>query len=100
MPKFRKIPVIVDAEQLEEDFRTDAMQVIGFPGDWLIVDPAGDIVIVPDEYFRANYEPAEPEASLALFGAKPQGAIQVLKNQQGQDLVYREGIKLADEVPI
>jgi hypothetical protein len=91
MPKFRTIPVIVDARLLTENVYTDNGICIGYEGDWIVVDPAGRQKFYTDTDFRATFEPAEIKASLMLFGDQPECDLTILNDSQGKTLVYRDG---------
>lgn len=84
MPKFRKKPIVIDAEQWEGDnltraasmfqtpeviIKSDGLEFIvgtlegtmtGRMGDWLIRGVKGEHYPCKDEIFRATYEPANP----------------------------------------
>ena len=60
MAKFRKKPVVIEAEQLIE--RTEIKTLEGVmvkPGDWLITGVAGERYPCRDDIFRATYEEVE-----------------------------------------
>jgi len=69
MPKFRKVPVIIDAVQIELPMTVDTLEGVmqGNPGDWLITGVKGEQYFYKDDIFRMTYEPAETKASLALY---------------------------------
>lgn len=82
MSKFRKKPVVIDAEQFNADeyvegVLMDATSPTGFsigtlegkhevtPGDWIITGVAGERYPCKDPIFRATYDPvAEEEFAL------------------------------------
>jgi hypothetical protein len=68
MPKFRKKPVVIEAERLTEAREIETMEgtLTGRPGDWLITGVKGEIYPCADDVFRATYEAADPEAQRAL----------------------------------
>jgi hypothetical protein len=57
--KYRKKPVIVEAEQIREPMsvNTPFGTVHGAEGDWLVTAGDGQQWFCTDEYFRLNYEP-------------------------------------------
>lgn len=59
MPKFRKLPVEVEAVQLTRTVHVDTPegQMVGNPGDWLITGVEGEQYPCKDSIFRATYEP-------------------------------------------
>jgi hypothetical protein len=59
MGKFRKKPVVIEAERLTErtEIKTLEGVMVGEPGDWLITGIAGEKYPCKDEIFRATYEP-------------------------------------------
>lgn len=85
MPKFRTIPIIVDARQLTEDI------LIANKGDWIVVDPDGKTKYYTDEVFRQTFEPADTHASLMLFGEQPDCGLSILQDNDGNTLVYKDG---------
>ena len=61
MRKFRKKPVVIEAEQLIErtEIKTLEGVMVGNPGDWLITGVAGERYPCRDDIFRATYEEVE-----------------------------------------
>lgn len=61
MAKFRKKPVVIEAEQLIErtEIKTLEGVMVGNPGDWLITGVAGERYPCRDDIFRATYEEAK-----------------------------------------
>lgn len=61
MAKFRKKPVVIEAERLTErtEIKTLEGVMVGEPGDWLITGIAGEKYPCKDEIFWATYEPVE-----------------------------------------
>jgi hypothetical protein len=61
MAKFRKKPVVIEAEQLIErtEIKTLEGVMVGNPGDWLITGVAGERYPCRDDIFRATYEEVE-----------------------------------------
>ena len=59
--KFRKKPVVIEAEQLIErtEIKTLEGVMVGNPGDWLITGVAGERYPCRDDIFRATYEEVE-----------------------------------------
>lgn len=56
--KFRKKPVVVEAERLTERIEIETLEgvMVGNPGDWLITGIAGERYPCKDDIFRATYE--------------------------------------------
>lgn len=94
MPKFRKKPVVIEAEQwfpgkkiagvipspvnepTEDNPKGEYGQIetlegwmICSPGDWIITGVANERYPCKDAIFRATYEPTDDKASSALEGA-------------------------------
>lgn len=65
MAKFRKKPVVIEAERLTErtEIKTLEGVMVGEIGDWLITGIAGEKYPCKDEIFRATYEPVGTSAS-------------------------------------
>ncbi len=65
MSKFRKRPLIVDAEQYNGLYplaiQTLEGPIIARPGDWIITGIKGEKYPCKPEIFRASYEPVEPD---------------------------------------
>jgi len=61
MAKFRKKPVVIEAEQLIErtEIKTLEGVMVGNPGDWLITGVAGERYPCRDDIFLATYEEVE-----------------------------------------
>lgn len=61
MAKYRKKPVVIDAEQITEQIAIETLEgtMIGNPGDWLITGVAGEKYPCKDAIFQATYEPVE-----------------------------------------
>lgn len=59
MAKFRKKPVIIDAEQLIEDIIVPTLEgdMRGHRGDWLITGVKGEKYVCRDDIFKMTYEP-------------------------------------------
>ena len=57
--KFRKLPVVIHAEQLTErvEVHTREGTIVGVPGDWLITGVKGEKYPCGDTIFRQTYEP-------------------------------------------
>lgn len=95
MPKFRKKPVVVEAEQWFPGKEVPGV-VFGrpplstgpkiwytltlegwhevMPGDWVITGVAGERYPCKDAIFRATYEPTDEEAARALNDEDRKGA--------------------------
>ena len=61
MAKFRKKPVVIEAEQLLErtEIKTLEGVMVGNPGDWLITGVAGEQYPCREDNIRATYEEVE-----------------------------------------
>lgn len=61
MAKYRKKPVVIDAERLTERTEIKTLEgiMVGEPGDWLITGIAGEKYPCKDAIFQATYEPIE-----------------------------------------
>ena len=70
MPKFRKLPVIIDAVRITEEVRiqTREGELTGYPGEWLITGVHGEKYPCGDDIFRQTYEPAS-KAAVEAFAA-------------------------------
>jgi len=70
MPKFRKRPVVIDAERITEETRVDTREgtLTGYPGEWLITGIHGEKYPCGDDIFRQTYEAANEAAVKALGG--------------------------------
>lgn len=60
MGKYRKKPVVVDAEQTEVEVKIDTLEgmMIANPGDWIITGVQGERYPCKPDIFDATYEPA------------------------------------------
>ncbi|MDD5061108.1 MAG: hypothetical protein PHN44_02360 [Candidatus Marinimicrobia bacterium] len=58
MPKFRKKPVIIEAERITEKIKIDTREgtLCGYPGEWLITGVEGEKYPCDDAIFRKTYE--------------------------------------------
>ena len=63
MPKFRKKPVVIEAEQLTERIVIKTLEgdMVGRVGDWLITGVAGEQYPCKSDIFEATYDPVEEE---------------------------------------
>ena len=61
MPKFRKKPVVIEAEQLTERIVIKTLEgdMVGRVGDWLITGVNGELYPCKPRIFEATYEPVE-----------------------------------------
>ena len=61
MPKFRKRPIVIEAERLitDEIIKTPEGNMIGRAGDWLVTGIKGEQYPVRHDIFEATYEPVE-----------------------------------------
>jgi hypothetical protein len=59
MPRFRKVPVIVDAYQVWEDTYIDTLEgrMHASPGDWIVTGIQGEQWPVKPDIFALTYEP-------------------------------------------
>ena len=59
MPKFRKKPVIIEAEPIEERIEIQTLEGVmtGEPGDWLITGVNGERYPCKPDIFVKTYEP-------------------------------------------
>jgi hypothetical protein len=65
MAIFRRRPNAVSAHRLTQDIELPnppEKTRRGAPGDWMLVNPEGQVYFVPDNIFRINYEPVDDEA--------------------------------------
>ena len=74
MPKFRKLPVVIEALKLTRPMRVDSLEgsMRGNPGDWLIVGVKGEQYFCKDDIFRLAYEPVDTEAKNYLLRVRAQ----------------------------
>lgn len=58
MPKFRKKPVIIEAEQILERIEIVTLEgvMVGLPGDWLITGIDGEKYPCKNDIFLKTYE--------------------------------------------
>ena len=63
MPKFRKKPVVIEAEQLTERIVIKTLEgdMVGRVGDWLITGVKGEQYPCKPDIFEATYEPVEKD---------------------------------------
>lgn len=85
MPKFRKKPLVIEAEQWfpgkqvegAKEWREPSGEVfaeveslegtlIATPGDWIITGIQGEKYVCRNDIFRASYDPCEPRAWAAI----------------------------------
>lgn len=61
--KFKKRPIIVEAEQIHHEFYVDTLEgrMRGEKGDWLITGVKGEQYPCKDDIFKMTYEPIEQE---------------------------------------
>jgi hypothetical protein len=61
MAKFRKIPVVIEAEQTEVDCYIETLEgrMHASPGDWIITGVKGERYPCKPDIFAATYEPAD-----------------------------------------
>ena len=61
MPKYRKRPVVVDAEQIHETVLIETLEgtMRADPGDWVVTGVKGERYPVKPDIFHATYEPVE-----------------------------------------
>jgi hypothetical protein len=68
MPKFRKKPVVIEAERMTEPFTVETMEgaMRGKAGDWLITGVMGEQYPCDNDVFLQTYEP-EGEGALDMY---------------------------------
>lgn len=78
MPKFRKLPVLVEATVLTRHVQVFSPegQVQGSPGDWLVTGTHGEQYIVAAHIFPTIYKGATREARAMLQMAVAQRQVQ------------------------
>ena len=61
MAKFRKRPVVIEAEQINFSQVIDTLEgtMQGNPGDWLITGTRGEKYFCKDDIFKEIYDPVE-----------------------------------------
>ena len=61
MPKYRKLPVIIEAVQLTRRVSIETLEgvMVGDPGDWLITGVNGEQYPCKDDVFKKTYELVE-----------------------------------------
>ena len=93
MPKFRKVPVIIDATRLEERIEIPTLEgtMVGEIGDWLITGVNNEQYPCKDDIFRKTYEPAESAASRMLFADRDDHVV-ILTTNSGETLTYQDGV--------
>ena len=71
--KFRKRPVVVEAEQITDRVEIQTLEgvMVGSPGDWLITGVAGEQYPCRDDIFRATYEIVPDCTICAHEGSRP-----------------------------
>ena len=64
MARFRKLPVVVEAEPIGERMWIETREgtLVGEPGDWLIRGIDGEPYLCAGDIFRRTYEPVGVEA--------------------------------------
>ncbi|MFV8827812.1 hypothetical protein [Alkalihalobacterium sp. APHAB7] len=69
MPKYRKIPVVVEAVKLKRSITIETAEgtVRGLPGDYLITEPSGEQYPIRSEEFEATYERVKSSKDLGDF---------------------------------
>jgi len=68
MPKFRKLPVVIEAVRVTRRMTVDTMEgtLEVQPGAWLITGVKGEQYPCADDVFRATYEAVDDEGNAAL----------------------------------
>lgn len=58
MTKFRKKPIIIEAERITDKIEINTREgtLFGYPGEWLITGIQGEKYPCGDEIFRKTYE--------------------------------------------
>ena len=72
MPKFRKIPVTIEAIRIKCEMTVKTLEgtMTGNPGDWMITGVKGEQYFCKDEIFRLTYEPVDDESEKAFLRVK------------------------------
>jgi len=78
MPSFRKKPVVIEAERLDESAVIETLEgdMRGDAGDWLIKGVNGEFYPCKDDIFRQTYEPINKEGVQALCAPGPSGQVE------------------------
>ena len=65
MPKFRKRPVVIEAEQTDVRVEIETLEgtMVADPGDWIITGVKGERYPCKPDIFAQTYEPVEPDAT-------------------------------------
>ena len=68
MPKFRKLPIEIEAMHLTRKITVRTLEgyMDAEPGDWLITGVKGEQYPCKDDIFRASYEAVDDEARAAM----------------------------------
>lgn len=71
--KFRKKPVVIDAERITKEIRikTREGELTGVPGEWLITGIHGEQYPCGDAIFRQTYTAVDLAAQAALDATPP-----------------------------
>lgn len=70
MPKFRKRPVVVQAERLQQRcvVKTLEGEMVGEPGDFLITGVQGEQYPCKPDIFKSTYEPLDDAGARLMYG--------------------------------
>lgn len=65
MPRFRKRPVVIEAERTDTALVIDTLEglMVASPGDWIVTGVKGEKYPVKDEIFQLTYEPVDEARS-------------------------------------
>jgi len=69
MPKFRKKPVVIEAEQCTEQQNIHTLEgiMVAQPGDWIITGVKGERYPCKPDIFAATYELVDADTALGRF---------------------------------
>ncbi|WP_209124726.1 hypothetical protein [Alkalihalobacillus sp. BA299] len=69
MPKYRKIPVLVEAVKITRPITIETAEgtVKGLPGDYLITEANGEQYPIRAELFETTYEPVKTHKDVKVF---------------------------------
>ena len=68
MPKFRKKPVVIEAERCTECREIETLEgtMVAQPGDWIITGVQGERYPCKPDIFEATYDPAPEEGEVVV----------------------------------
>lgn len=75
MPRFKKLPVVIEATRLTQEMTVKTLEGVmtGNVGDWLITGVNGEQYFCEDDIFHKTHKPVGKDAKL-MFGAKTDGS--------------------------